>query len=171
VTVAVSTSGGPTPTGTVEVRQGATVLGTGPVAGGSASITLPAGSLTPGTAALTAVYSGDANVAGKTEAFNQSVVKATPKVNVEIKPDTIKAGKTKAKIVVRVDALGVDPVTGKVKIKVEGQGTFTVDLENGKAVLKLDVFKKAGKRTVTVKYLGNSLVDGDTVKDVINVKP
>ena len=48
---------------------------------------------------------------------------------------------------------------------------MTIKLEDGKAVLKLDVFTKTGKHDVTVKYLGNDLVEDDKVKDVINVKP
>jgi len=86
-------------------------------------------------------------------------------------PASATAKKTKGKIVVKVKADGVVPVDGKVKITVEGQGTTTVKLVDGKAVVKLDVFNSAGKRDVTVKYLGNALVEDGKAKDVINVKP
>ena len=48
-------------TGTISFYEGTTLLGTGPVNNGTASITTT--SLTPGTHLITAVYSGDANYA------------------------------------------------------------------------------------------------------------
>ncbi|GAB3260926.1 ExeM/NucH family extracellular endonuclease [Nocardioides dilutus] len=168
VTVNV-TATGQTPTGTVEVKNGATVLGSGPVVAGTASITLPARSLPPGTAALTAVYSGDANVAGKTASFSQTVVKATPVVSFTVKPDTIKAGLTKARIKVVVTADGVVPVDGTVRIFVKGQGAETVTLVNGKAKRKLDVFNNPGKRKVRVKFLGSDFVETATKKGSLTV--
>ena len=170
VKVTVSATG-ETPSGTVQVKRGSQVLGTGTVTGGQATITLPAKSLAPGVVALTAVYSGDSNVAAGSKAFNLSVFKAASVVAVKVKPATVKAGKTKAKVIVTVKADGVVPVNGKVKITVQGQGTKTITLKNGRAVWKLAVFKGAGKRKVTVKFLSTNLVKGDSAKDVINVKP
>jgi predicted extracellular nuclease/2',3'-cyclic-nucleotide 2'-phosphodiesterase (5'-nucleotidase family) len=170
VTVNVSATG-QTPTGTVQVKNGATVLGTGTVSAGTASITLPARSLAPGTTALTAVYSGDANVATKTQGFNQTVAKATPTVSFTVKPATIEAGQTKATIRVKVVADGVVPVDGEVKIFVKGQGNQTVTLVNGKAKLKLDVFKNAGKRNVRVTFLGSDFVETAKEKGSLTVIP
>ena len=47
-------------TGTVEVKDGSTVLGTGTLSGGATSVVIPAGSLAVGSHDLTLVYSGDA---------------------------------------------------------------------------------------------------------------
>lgn len=160
---------GETPTGTVQVKNGATVLGTGTVTSGVASITLPARSLAPGSTSLSAVYSGDANVEAKTVAFTQTVVKATPKVAFSVKPGTVKAGKTKAKVKVTVTAVGVVPVDGQVKITVQGQGSEKVTLKNGKATLKLGKFSRAGKYKVTVKFLGSTFVGGETKKGSMTV--
>lgn len=168
VTVSV-TAAGQTPTGTVEVRNGATVLATAPVVAGTASITLPARSLPPGSAALTAVYSGDANVAGKTAGFTQTVVKATPLVSFTVKPGTIEAGVTKPTIRVKVSADGVVPVNGEVRIFVKGQGAETVTLVNGKAKRKLDVFNNAGKRAVRVRFLGSDFVEAAKAKGSLTV--
>jgi 5'-nucleotidase len=170
VTVTVSAAG-ETPTGTVQLKNGATVLGSGPVTAGSATITLPARSLPPGTTALTAVYSGDANVATKTQGFSQTVAKATPTVSFTVKPAAIEAGQTKATIRVKVVADGVVPVEGEVKIFVKGQGNQTVTLVNGKAKLKLDVFNNAGKRKVRVTFLGSSFVETATEKGSLTVIP
>ena len=169
VTVNVSATG-ETPTGTVQVKRGATVLGTGTVSGGSAVITLPARSLTPGTVALTAAYSGDANVAAGSVNFNLTVVKATAEINSKVKPGTIKANKTQGKVVVKVKADGVVPVTGKVKITVEGKGSITIKLVNGKAVWKFGKLT-AGKKTVRVKFLGSAVVAVAKDKQVITVQP
>jgi hypothetical protein len=170
VTVDVATSG-PIPTGTVQVTNGSSVLGTGPVSAGRATISLAAGSLPPGETTLTAVYSGDANVAGKSVGFSQTVVKARPSVSFKIKPGTIKAGETKPRIKVKVTAEGVVPVKGKVKITVEGWGTKTLRLDDGRAKLKLGVFDKPGKRKVKVKFLGSALVDAAKAKGSLTVIP
>ena len=169
VTVNVSATG-ETPTGTVQIKSGATVLGTGTVSGGSAVITLPARSLTPGTVALTAAYSGDANVAAGSVNFNLNVLKATAEINSKVKPGTIKANKTQGKVVVKVKADGVVPVTGKVKITVEGKGSITIKLVDGKAVWKFGKLT-AGKKTVKVKFLGSAVVDTAKDKQVITVQP
>lgn len=168
VTVNV-TATGQTPTGTVEIRSGPTVLGSGPVVGGTASITLLARSLPPGTAALSAVYSGDANVAAKTVSFTQTVLKATPLVRFSVKPNTIKAGQTKPTIRVTVTADGVVPVDGAVRIFVEGQGAETLTLVNGKAKRKLEAFNNPGDRTVRVTFLGSDLVENATKRGSLTV--
>jgi hypothetical protein len=170
VTVDVASSG-PTPTGTVQVRNGSSVLGTAPVSAGRATISLAAGSLPPGETTLTAVYSGDSNVAGKSVPFSQVVVKATPSVRFKVKPGTIKAGETKVRIKVKVTADGVVPVRGKVKITVEGWGTKTLKLRDGRATLKLGVIDKPGKRKVKVKFLGSALVDAAKAKGSLTVIP
>ena len=168
VTVAVA-SPGVTPIGVVQVKKGATVLGSAVVANGVARVTLPARSLAPGTHGLTAVYSGDMNLQEKTAGFTQKVAKATPKVAFKVKPKTVKAGKTKAKVKVDVTAAGVVPVDGKVKITVKGQGSKTLSLKQGKATLKLKVFGSAGSYKVTVKYLGTAYVAPATKKGSMTV--
>jgi hypothetical protein len=58
-TLAASMSGRPTPTGTVSFYDGATLLGSSPLSGGTASTSLS--TLSVGTHNVTAVYSGDSN--------------------------------------------------------------------------------------------------------------
>ncbi len=170
VTVTVA-AGGAAPGGTVEIREGFTLIASGTVVNGTATITLPKRSLQPGNIPLTAVYSGDANTQAGSAPFVLQIVKAKSKVDVEVKPQNIRARKTDVRIAVKVEADGVPTVGGKVKITVQGLGTTTLTLFNGKAVLELAPFKKAGTRNVTVKYLGNDQVNDDTAKDVITVKP
>ena len=162
VTVVVAAAG-QSPGGTVQIKNGATVLATGTVNAGTAFVTLPAKSLPPGSAVLAAVYSGDANVAGATQAFQQQVVKATSTVSVKVKPGTIKKNVTKARVKIVVSADGVVP-TGKVKVKVKGEKAKTVTLINGKITVKFGPFGSLGKRKVTVKYLGDPFVNASSAR-------
>ncbi len=64
LSVAVAVSGGsgnPTPTGTVTLASGSYSTAATPLVSGSASITIPAGSLPTGSDTLTTTYSGDSN--------------------------------------------------------------------------------------------------------------
>ncbi len=75
---ALQAKAAPVPTGTVEILDGATSLGSAALVNGVATITatLPA---TAGTHSLVASYSGDANYpAAQSEAFIQSVAAAVP---------------------------------------------------------------------------------------------
>jgi 5'-nucleotidase len=63
---AVSSPSGVTPTGTVSVKEGDTVLATAPLVGGKASVTVNASKLTADEHALTVAYSGDGLHAGST---------------------------------------------------------------------------------------------------------
>ena len=84
--VKVTVTGNGTPGGTIQIQKGATVIGFGTLTGGTATITLPAKSVPPGTNVLAAVYSGDANNATKTQAFSQVIEKASSSVSVKIQP-------------------------------------------------------------------------------------
>jgi hypothetical protein len=63
-------------TGTVNFLDGTTLLGTGTVSGGDASITTSA--LAPGAHTITAVYSGDANYTSTSTSFPQVIAGTTP---------------------------------------------------------------------------------------------
>ncbi|HEY0645818.1 MAG TPA: 5'-nucleotidase C-terminal domain-containing protein, partial [Nocardioides sp.] len=140
-------------TGSVELYDGATRLGTATLSGGSAGIALAAKSLEVGTHALTVKYLGSATHAASQGTVTVTITKAKPKVTVA-KPQAIKSG-TKARIKV---ALGAD-VTGKVGIVLKKVGgTFKIQVTrkivDGKVVAKVKVPKK-GKFRVKVKYLGD----------------
>ncbi|WP_310526854.1 Ig-like domain-containing protein, partial [Nocardioides sp.] len=74
---------------------------------------------------------------------------------VKVKPARPEAGE---KVTFKVRVTADVAVTGKVVIKVDGKKR-TVELRDGKAALKIRKGLRAGKHTVTVKYLGS-----DTVK-------
>ena len=84
---------------------------------------------------------------------------------------SIRAGRTQVELNVKVEAEGVYPVDGEVRITVEGKGTVTIALQNGRAVWRLGTFDTAGGRDVEVEYLGSSPVESGTESAVITVKP
>ena len=109
-----------------------------------------------GTFAVTATYLGDANAESSTsEPATLKVVKATPKLNVKVKPDRVIVDKTRAKVI-SVVKVGNKPATGKVKVKVGGK-TYQAKLVKGRAVVKLKPFGKTGKKQAKVIYLGNAI--------------
>lgn len=68
VRISVDVAGtGPTPTGTVRVLAGSTVLGQMELHRGAARLVLPTGALQPGERQLDVVYGGDATYAGSTD--------------------------------------------------------------------------------------------------------
>jgi 5'-nucleotidase len=157
VTVNVGAPAGVTPTGTVTVRNGGTVLGSGPVSGGVASVTLPARSLPPGVATLTAEYSGDANLDPGSDTLTATVAKAGSTTQVTVLPAKPRPG-TKITLTVTVQGANGVLATGQVNVTVDG-ATVTKTLTDGKLALNIGKLGK-GTHQVTVAYLGSSTLAG-----------
>jgi 5'-nucleotidase len=155
-----------TATGTVKVLDGAKVLGSATVSAGVAKVTLPARSLKPGSTTLTAAYSGDSKFTAGSDTFQVKVAKATSTTKVKAGPGKVKVKKTRVTLKITVSGQSGVAATGKVRVKVPGQGTETVTLRAGKATLKLGKFTSTGTKKVVVDYLGSDLLKGssDTVK-------
>jgi Zn-dependent metalloprotease len=163
--VGVVVSGGSgTPTGQVTVKEGATTLGTATLDGtGRASVALPA-TLAAGSHSLSVVYGGDNSYDTKTQRVTATVKKAASTTTASA-PSSVKA-KKKFNVTASVAAAGGAP-TGTVQVfdgsKLIGSGT----LSGGKVTITISKgLKKAGKHTLTVKYLGSANVAAsqDTVK-------
>jgi 5'-nucleotidase len=106
---------------------------------------------------------------GTTFSVPVDVRKGKPEVTVRAKPKRIVAGKTRARIKIKAEALGIKTVTGKVVVKVGGK-KYTVKLKKGKAVVKLAKFTKAGKKRVVVKYAGTRKVRSKTAVVKLKVR-
>lgn len=106
---------------------------------------------------------------GTTFSLPVDVRKGKPEVTVRAKPKRIVAGKTRARIKIKAEALGIKTVTGKVVVKVGGK-KYTVKLKKGKAVVKLAKFTKAGKKRVVVKYAGTRKVRSKTAVVKLKVR-
>ena len=90
-------------TGTVELLDGATTVSSGSLAGGSVDLTIPAGTLQPGTTTLTLSYLGDTTHAPSTGTVDVEVTAAAA---------TVTATATSASVVVRsgTTAVAVDVI-------------------------------------------------------------
>ncbi|WP_340537323.1 LamG-like jellyroll fold domain-containing protein [Nocardioides sp. GXZ039] len=167
-TVAVTTNPA-TATGQVQVLNGTTVLGTGTLSAGKASIALAAKALKPGTYTLTVRYAGDAGHTAATGTVTVKVAKATSTITVKA-PKRIKQG-ARAKVTVTVKAPAGVPVTGQVKAWVKGKKVVVGKVKNGKVVLKLAKATKKGKMKVKISYLGSDLLTKATKTVTIKVQP
>jgi len=152
VVVRVSGAGG-VPTGTVRVLEGGTLVASGKLAKGRATLTLTRP--TAGTHRLTVVYGGDTRFRGSSDSVAAKVTKASAKVKASAA--SVKASK-KAVVKVSVTASKVTP-TGKVTVKVtRGGWTYaakTAPLRSGKAQVTLPRLTK-GSYKVTVSYAGTA---------------
>lgn len=155
-------------TGTVAVSKGNDVVGSVVLASGQGTVTLPAKSLPVGTHVLTLTYSGDTGHKPSTGSVTVTVVKAEGTVKAKVKPKRVVADKTRARVVVTVDAEGFVP-TGRVKVLVAGK-TYRAKLVDGKAVIKLKEFKKPGAYKAKVSYLGDDTTESDRTTVKIKVK-
>jgi hypothetical protein len=81
VSPSATTSGLPTPTGTVTFMDGSAPIGTGTL-DGTGTATFQTSTLTADPHSITAVYGGDSNYSGSSGSTTQTVNKATPTVSV-----------------------------------------------------------------------------------------
>jgi hypothetical protein len=96
------------------------------------------------------------------------VSKAAATVSASVAPRKVVAKKTRATVRVGVLARGLTP-TGTVTLKL-GKRTVTGTLVNGRAVLKLPRFKKAGTVRGTLTYRGDAWTAGATATLKIKVR-
>ncbi|HCB06553.1 MAG TPA: hypothetical protein DEQ43_20315 [Nocardioides bacterium] len=157
VTITVTAPAGLTPTGTVRVKNGGTTLASGNLSKGKVKITLPARSLLPGTHTLTAEYAGNANLAAASDTFTVTVRKATSTTQATVQPQRPRPNQA-VTLTIRVDGSDNVPITGQVRIVVDGDASFAT-LEGGRLRLDLGRFGRGG-HTVRVEYLGSTTVDG-----------
>ena len=159
---ATLTSAAGAPTGTFQLLDGATVLGTGTLSGGVATVTLSgANSLKGGTHTLTAVYSGDVNNNSVTSAtLSFTVNKVSNGVAVTIassKNPSIYGDPVTFSVGVASVISGAIP-TGTVAIVDSSTstniGTFTLD-GTGATTATVTLFT-AGTHNLTITYSGDS---------------
>ena len=162
----VDVDGALAPRGEVTLRSGTTVLGTAPVADGTASIALPRTALAPGRRAITATFTG-AGFVSSTVTGTLTVRRAAATVRAKVKP--ARAGGPKARARVVLEATGGVPVTGRVEVAVQGRtrSARMTRLAPGTATVVLPSLRP-GRHRVVVRYLGSSTVaPGRTVTRVL----
>jgi uncharacterized repeat protein (TIGR03803 family) len=150
-TATVTSKAGAPPDGeTVSLMKGKTVLGTGTLSGGSASLMTSA--LTAGTDSVTAVYGGDTNFASSTsKPVHQVVSKATTTTTLTSSPNPSSSGQAVT-------------FTASLTPEFGGTVTGTVTFYDGATVLKT-VTLSAGTAKFTTKTLA---VGTPTIKATYN---
>ncbi|CAI9419167.1 bifunctional metallophosphatase/5'-nucleotidase [Nocardioides sp. T2.26MG-1] len=127
-------------------------------------VTLPA-SVQPGDHTLTVTGA----TTGTTVAVPVTFKKAFSSVSATAKPTKAVVGKTRPTISVQVTSGGA-AAHGKVVIRTGGNA-YTATLKNGAAVVKLKPYGKVGRKSVTVRYLGNdSIMRSSTTLSITVVK-
>ena len=155
VTVAVSSSvvGSPTATGTVTLSSGTYTSAATALVGGSATVSVPAGSLASGTPTLTASYSSDINYIANTGTNTVTVSKATPTVTVTPSPASITTVQSLS-VTVSVSGGGGNPTaTGTVTLSGGGYTSAATTLASGSATVVVPAGSLAvATDTLTASY-------------------
>ncbi len=151
--VSVTSPGAGTPTGTVTFSDGATVLGTGNVSGGVASLTVS--TLSVASHSITAAYGGDAGFNTSTSpALAQQVGKASSQTSVTVSPNPSVYGQpVLLTAIVAALAPGGGTPTGTVTFFDGATALGTATLANGSASLTTTVLG-GGSHSITAVYSG-----------------
>ncbi|MFI2755093.1 S8 family serine peptidase [Cellulomonas sp. P22] len=157
--VAVVVTGGTVaPTGTVEVREGSTVIATGTLAvdgrTGTATVALPR-DLGAGVHRLAVAYPGSADVAASSSATaTYTVVPAVTRLTLTTSSWSVPRGSTPSVTVTAAGPQGAPAPTGKVTVLVNGRSVATPTLgQDGTVTLTLPAVSKVS--AVTVLYGGD----------------
>jgi len=167
-TVTVTAPKGVAANGKVKVKAGSSVVGTGTVKNGKASVTLSS-KLTPGAKKLVAEFAGNADlVKAKSPSIKVSVAKAKAKVTAKLKKSKVKKTQ-RAVLKVSVKATGTKPA-GTVKVLVKKGSktvkTLKVKVSKGKTFsVRLPRLTK-GKYSVQASFQGSKTVAKKSAKKV-----
>jgi hypothetical protein len=142
------------------------LVGTASLTAGRGTLVLPAKRFKPGVNTLRLEYLGTGFFAPSTGTVSFRVLKATPKVKVNV-PSTIDRSEG-AKVRVRVVAPDGIPVRGRVRLTVMGTAqSITARLSGGKVVIDFPHLGKLGTYRVKVKYLGSPLLT--TARTIVRI--
>ncbi|PJI95037.1 alpha-L-arabinofuranosidase C-terminal domain-containing protein [Luteimicrobium subarcticum] len=171
VTVRVTGAGG-TPTGTVRVTDGKTLVGSATLSGGKATVTVSS-SLAVGSHSLAVTYSGDKAFGSSSDTVKVKVTKTSSKTSVSVSPKapthaqkaTVTAKVTTVKPSGTVTVTVTHTVSGKTKTVVSQKVALT---SKGTASLRLPQVAK-GTYTVKVAYAGSSTATGSSAATTLRI--
>jgi hypothetical protein len=159
LTASVSHAGSVYPSGTVEVKSGASIVCTITLANGAGSCTLTANRLIPGTYHLVAVYSGDGNyLASASAPASLTVAKAKTTTGLALAKTAITYGhETVEKLTASVSHAGSVYPSGTVEVKSGASIVCTITLANGAGSCTLTANRLIpGTYHLVAVYLGNA---------------
>jgi predicted extracellular nuclease/2',3'-cyclic-nucleotide 2'-phosphodiesterase (5'-nucleotidase family) len=145
-------------TGSVVLRDGEKVIGTGQIVDGKASIELSAAdvkSLEVGSHQLTLSYFGTDGFDPSSTTVTVTVLKATPTLTTSVSTTTVQVLKNRTRFNVSVSATGFVP-TGQVEIRKGSQVLGTGTLEDGETSILVGPYTTVGANAITVVYLGDT---------------
>jgi sugar lactone lactonase YvrE len=157
LSASVSATGGPTPTGTVQLLNGTASLGTQTLSAGSTTFNLT--SLVSGSYSFTIVYSGDSNYSPTTSAT--AYVQVNPAIatlSLTASPTTVTIGQT-VNATVTISGNGPTTPTGSINFTLGGTVVSTVPIA-GSAVSASFPVNNAG--TILAVYAGDSFYGSAT---------
>jgi predicted extracellular nuclease/2',3'-cyclic-nucleotide 2'-phosphodiesterase (5'-nucleotidase family) len=160
----------PGATGTVTVRNGATVVGSAALSGGGAQVAIPGTALEPGSHSLTVTYGGDATHASSSTTVTVVVSKAASTTAATASPSTVTVGVDESTVTVVVGS-GAGQPTGTVEARVGGTLVDSGSLAGGMATLTVGPFPTVGTKTVTVRYLGDAHIAASQDDATVVVEP
>jgi uncharacterized repeat protein (TIGR03803 family) len=165
LTATVSSSGGPTPTGSVGFKNGTMSLGSASLSGGVATLTrlFAAGTLT-----IIASYSGDAaNAKSTSQALNQVVNTATSTTTLVSSVNPSNSGQTVV-FTATVTSPTAKPTDGKVKFMDGSTLLATGSLGGGQATYNTSTLN-VGSHNITAVYSGTVNITGSTSSVLVQV--
>ncbi len=171
--IAVTVTGaGATPTGSITVSGGGYSATQSLSSSGTASITIPAGNLAPGTDTLTVTYSGDSNYASTSQTESVEVSASVPTVTVTAPTSDIVANSVTVTVTVSGPSAGSTTPTGTVTLASGAYSSTAVTLSSaGTASITIPANTLAvGTDTLTATYSGNTTYGGATGSATIVIK-
>ncbi len=165
VAVSVAGSGSPVPTGTVTLAEVGFTSAPITLSNGSATITIPAGSLPAGNDLLTVNYSGDSNYAFTSNNSSVNVSSVAPvagNASLLVSPSAYPSITTSDPLTLLIDLFGNGPlapltVTGTVTVTGGGYNSGAVPLSGGVATISIPPGDLAdGADSFDVNYSGDS---------------
>jgi hypothetical protein len=167
LTVTITVNGGsgnPTPTGSVKLTSGGYTSAAATLSGSSATINVPAGSLTKGTDTLSVTYTPDANssstynsATGTSTAVTVTQAKTTPTVTVTPGSLSITTAQPLTVTVAVAGGTGNPTPTGSVKLTSGGYTSTATALSSGSATINVPAGSLAtGSDGFTASYTPDS---------------
>ncbi|HEX9198081.1 MAG TPA: Ig-like domain-containing protein, partial [Acidobacteriaceae bacterium] len=154
VTVTVSgASGTPTPTGSITLIGGGYSSTAATLINGSATISIPAGSLALGSDTLTASYTGDSNYNAASGTVSVTIAKATPTVTVSPSSTSITATQTLSVTVAVSNGIGTPTPSGSITLTGGSYISPAITLSTGSATINIPAGSLSmGSDTLTANY-------------------
>lgn len=167
-TVSVVSPGAGTPTGTLEFRDGLTVLASGISVDGQGQAQITTSTLAEGDRALTVSYSGDASFEAGEASFNQTVNRRVSGISLGSSANPSGFGQNVTFTATVTDTSG-DIATGTVDFFADGVEIGSAELNTNATATLATASLALGNHNLTATYVGDVKFTGSTSATVTQV--